>query len=155
MKSRIVLSANNGIQSTVYWSKLKIVLYTLSVLACPTKLTGLNRTVSTFAPGSSKFTRLKWTKMAWHGPAPFRICPPVLDENRVPNKKFRKKTKKCLFNEKMLVQWKNGCSMKKCLFNEKIKIRILKMIENSNFHFIPFHGQFIKSYDSIIIDLFF
>ena len=49
---------------TVFWSKLEIVLYTLFVLSCPTKLTGLNRTVSTFVPCYTKFTLLIWTKMA-------------------------------------------------------------------------------------------
>ena len=46
------------------WSKLETVLYTLFVLSCPTKLTGLYRTVSTFAPCSSKFSLLIWNKMA-------------------------------------------------------------------------------------------
>ena len=32
------------------------------VLSCPTKLAGLHRTVSTFRPCSSKFTRLIWPK---------------------------------------------------------------------------------------------
>ena len=49
---------------TVDWSKLETVLYTFFVLSCPTKLTGLYRTVSDFAPCSSKFTLLIWTKMA-------------------------------------------------------------------------------------------
>ena len=40
-----------------------VVLYVAP--ACPTKLTGLYRTVSTSAPCASKFTLLKWTKMAW------------------------------------------------------------------------------------------
>ena len=44
-------------------SKLESVLYTLFILSCPTMLTGLYRTVSTFAPCSSKFTLLIWTKM--------------------------------------------------------------------------------------------
>ena len=51
----------------VFWSKLEIVLYKLFVLSCPTKLTGLYRTVSTFALSYTKFTLLIWTKMAWWG----------------------------------------------------------------------------------------
>ena len=43
---------------------LKNVLYTLFVLSCPTKLTGLYCTVSTLSPCSSKFTLLIWTKIA-------------------------------------------------------------------------------------------
>ena len=50
---------------TVDWSKLEIVLYSLFLLSCPAKLTGLYRTVSTCAPCFSKFTLLIWTKMAW------------------------------------------------------------------------------------------
>ena len=49
---------------TVDWSKLEIVLYTLFVLSCPTKLTGLYRTVSAFVPFSSEFTRYILTEMA-------------------------------------------------------------------------------------------
>ena len=43
---------------TVFYIKLEIVLYTLFVLSFPTKLTGLYRTVSTFALGYTKFTLL-------------------------------------------------------------------------------------------------
>ena len=38
----------NVSRPTVDWSKLEIVLYTLFVLSCTTKLTGLYRTVPTF-----------------------------------------------------------------------------------------------------------
>ena len=41
------------VHHTVDWTKLEIVLYTLFVLVCPTKLTGLDRTGSTFVPCSS------------------------------------------------------------------------------------------------------
>ena len=50
---------------TVNWSKLEIVLYTLSQLSCPTIVTELYCTDSTFVLCSSQFTRLMWTKMAW------------------------------------------------------------------------------------------
>ena len=49
----------------INWSKLEIVLYTLFVLSCPTRLIGLYRTVSTIVPCSSQFTRHIWTKIAW------------------------------------------------------------------------------------------
>ena len=45
------------------WSNLEIVLYTIFVLSCPIKLTGAYCTVSTFAPCSSNFSLLIWTKM--------------------------------------------------------------------------------------------
>ena len=52
------------IDCTVDWRNLEIVLHTLVVLSCPNKLTGIYRTVSTFVPCSSEFTRLiyepKW-----------------------------------------------------------------------------------------------
>ena len=44
---------------------MEIVLYILFVLSCPTKLTGLYRTVSTLAQCYTKFSLLIWTKMAW------------------------------------------------------------------------------------------
>ena len=65
------LMYNFFIQNTVDWSKLEVILYTLFVLSCPTKLTGLYRTVSTCAalfrpvPCSSEFTLLTWTKTMW------------------------------------------------------------------------------------------
>ena len=48
---------------TVFLCKLEIVLYTHFLLSCPTKLTGLYRTVSTLALCYTEFTLLIWTKM--------------------------------------------------------------------------------------------
>ena len=53
-----------GLSNRVTVGELELVPYTLCVLSCPTKFTGLYRTVSTFVPCSIWFTRLIWTKMA-------------------------------------------------------------------------------------------
>ena len=48
---------------TVFWNKLEIVLYTLFVQSCPTKLTGLYRTVSPMLCGT--LSLLWWYKPKW------------------------------------------------------------------------------------------
>ena len=47
--SHLLDCTSRGVLSiTVGWNKLEIILYTLFVLSCPAKLTGLCRTVSIF-----------------------------------------------------------------------------------------------------------
>ena len=51
---------------TVDWTKLEYIIVHTCWLYCPTKLSGLYRTVSTFVPCSSKFNRLIWTNVGWY-----------------------------------------------------------------------------------------
>ena len=71
---------------TLFWSKLAIfILYTLFVLSwCPTKLTGVYRTVPTLTPFSYKLTLLIWTKMAW-GPDNISWGPNIISWNQLLN----------------------------------------------------------------------
>ena len=55
---QLSVCVSDRLHTNVDWSKLEIVLYTLVVLSCPTKLTGYYRTVSTFVLCSSELTRL-------------------------------------------------------------------------------------------------